>query len=177
MSKRMCLDGKVYRKVTIHPYIPAMVQQVEKWLEKMSQDGWKLEDKKGWIFYFIKCKKHNKKYFMYSGFDSSIGWSYDYYRAKEKYSNSQSALFKQTYQIFEIDPKKIDDDYIQYRMSRNKFYKKHYIKLAFFCITFILLTLIVSFYSPLFWIVSLPFVLDLIYAIVSIIILIRGEKQ
>ncbi len=73
---------------------------------------------------------------MYSGFGASFGWSYDYYRAMEKYSNRQSALFKRTYQIFEIDPQKIDDDYIQYHVSRNKFYRKHYIQLAFFALLF-----------------------------------------
>lgn len=177
MSKRMYLDGKECRRVVFHPYVPAMVNQVENWLTAMSIDGWKLVDNKGWHFYFLKSREEERKYFIYSGFDSTQGITYDFYRAMDMYSKSKSKLFKRTYSIFEVDPNKIDDDFLIYRMLRNKFYRKHYIKMTFFCLLFITLSLICSFYTPFWGGVGMPFMLMLIYAVASAINLSRFIVQ
>ena len=73
-------------KTILHPYIPAMVNNVEEWLSQMSDKGLTLIYMNGWKFVFQDTQKSEKKeYFIYSGFDASTGFSYDFYRAKEKY--------------------------------------------------------------------------------------------
>lgn len=171
MLKKIYSDGSNHCVVLFHPHIKAMVNQVENWLTEVSRDGWKLVDKKGWLFYFDKSKENEIQYFIYSGFDSSPGIAYDFLRAKDRYSKSKSKLFELTYDVFEVDQNKIDEEYNKYRMLRNRFYRSHYIKLAVFCLVFIVISLIFSFSTPLFWIVGLPYMLLLIYAIISIIIL------
>lgn len=164
-------------KIVFHPYIPAMVNQVEKWLTEMSCDGWQLVHKDRWKFYFIKSKKQERQYFIYSGFDASRGISYEYYSAKELYAKSGIEINKQSYDIFEVDPSKIDSKFYGYRMMRNKYYKNHYIKLAVFSSVFLLLSLVISFFNIYFFIIGVPYLLVFIYAITSVLIISRFTKQ
>lgn len=178
MLKRKCLDGKENRKVFFHPYIPATVNQVERWLTEVAYDGWKLIDKKGWMFYFIKSKKKERQFFMYSGFDLTPGIAYDYLRAKDIYakSKSKSKIYQRTFDIFEVDTERIDDGFYQYRRLRNQYYRKHYCKFAVFCTVFIAAAIVFSFFNSWFWIVGVPYLVWLIYAVASIITLTRFMK-
>lgn len=183
----MCSNGKVMRKTMLHPYTPAMVNYVEKWLTKMSLDGWKLVDKKGWQFCFVRSRKEARHYFIYSGFDASKGISYDFYRAKDIYAKSKAdinkrlydvtQINKRVYDIFEVAPCKIDRQFYDYRIMRNRYYRNHYVKLAIFSFVFIALSLIGLLINPKFWISGVPFLISFVYAVISAIMLSQFIKQ
>lgn len=116
-------------KVIILPHTPAMVNEVELWLENKTKQGWRLINKKFWVFRFISCKPYVSKYFIYKGFDSGKGISFDYHMAREKYGKAKSLLNKENMPIFEVDVNKLDATYCEYINLRNQFYTKHYLKL------------------------------------------------
>ena len=166
------------KKIVFHPYIPAMINHVEKWLTDMSDKGWKLVRKDGWKFYFIKSFKQERRYFMYTGFDASKGFSHEYYRAQKKFAKSGTEINKRTDGVFEVDPCKMDDDFHFYRMIRNKYYRKHYIKLALFSSFFVALSLAISIYNFYFlFVIGIPYLIMFIYAFVSILMICCSEKQ
>lgn len=177
MLKSTYWGGRMKRKLVLHPYTPAMVNHVERWLTKMSCDGWKLVHKNGWKFYFLRSQKRPRQYFMYSGFDASQGISYEYHRAKDIYAESKAEINKRTDGIFEVSSCKIDSKFYYYRMIRNKYYRNHYVKLAIFSLIFIVLSLVGSFNNLFFVVVGVPFLITFIYAITSILIVSRFIKQ
>ena len=118
------------KKTVYRPFLPAMVNETEEWLTRKSAQGLELVYMNGWKFVFKTSNKNEEnEYFIYSGFDGSKGFSYEFYRAKEKYAK-KSELKKANCSAFSIDPKKRDDDFENYRFLRNKYYKKHYLLLV-----------------------------------------------
>lgn len=158
------------RKTIIHPFISAMVNQVESWLSDMSLNGWILEEQKGWKFTFVKSASKKREYFMYSAVDLSKGFWADYHMAEKRYKLNQSKLMSSC-SMFEVDSNKIDAQYSQYKSIRNNYYKKHYLKLflsTFICIV-ILSTISIATDRNLFGEIII-FLLLFIYFTVSYII-------
>ena len=107
--------------------------------------------------------------------------SYDFYRAKDIYAKSKAdinkwlydvtQINKRVYDIFEVDSCKIDRQFYDYRIMRNRYYRNHYVKLAIFSFVFIAQSLICSLINPKFWISGVPFLISFVYAIISAIML------
>lgn len=164
-------------KTILHPYIPAMVNNVEEWLSQMSDKGLTLIYMNGWKFVFQDTQKSEKKeYFIYSGFDASTGFSYDFYRAKEKYGNN-TALNKSNCCAFEVDPTKKDEKFKNYRFLRNNYYKKHYIKLFLATLCLAVASGILSIRDEIFIYFSCLSVVAFLYSVISFCIIRFNNKQ
>ena len=123
----------------IHPYSAATINHLEKWLSKMSADGWKLKAVKGWHFSFVKCQSSVRQYFMYLSFDASRGFFDEFYQAKRQYSLSNTSLDRSN-SIFEVDLRKADQELNNYYIRRNKFYRRKYGSIALLLLMFELLS-------------------------------------
>ena len=110
----------------IHPHIRGFVNQTEEWLRLQAIQGFRLEKYHGWSFTFRRCQPYPAQYFMFSAFNSSKEIHFDYYTAKRKYAKKNSILNHVSYEIFELDSEKIDDDFVKYKQTRNNFYKRQY---------------------------------------------------
>lgn len=161
----------------VYPYIPAMINFLERWLSKKASSGWKLEEIHGWIFIFRKCKPYTAKFFSYSGFGTSNGISNEFWASKDRYSCKKSSINKLNSIIYEVDLQKIDSDFNNFVLLRNKFYLKHYFALLIFSIVYtalaiglILIDSILSF----FLIFGLAL---LLYSLFSVFILVCELEQ
>ena len=82
------------RKVIFYPFIPAMVNIVEKWLQTKSRQGLILVRRSGWIFVFEEKQANDTRYFMYFNLDASIGFATEYYYVKQRYGKGKSKINK-----------------------------------------------------------------------------------
>ena len=165
------------KKTVYRPFLPAMVNETEEWLTRKSAQGLELVYMNGWKFVFKTSNKNEEnEYFIYSGFDVSKGFSYEFYRAKEKYAK-KSELKKANCSAFSVDPKKRDDDFENYRFLRNKYYKKHYLLLLLMTLTFGVISLVVSMYEPEFICVPCLLCIAVLYSIVSLSILCKKRRK
>ncbi len=161
----------------IRPYIPAMVNDLERWLTKMAADGWRLEDVRGWKFSFRKCKPYTARFCSYSGFGTSYGISNDYLMSKELYSRKKSVINKSTSIIYEVDIEKIDSNYIHFFRLRNKFYLKHYLALLLFSLVCTALVgALMQKNDGLAAFLALG-IIPLVYVLLSVIILAREVRK
>jgi hypothetical protein len=158
-------------KVIILPYIPAMVNEVELWLENQARHGWRLINKKHWVFRFTSCKPYASKYFIYYGFDASKGISFDFYMAKKKFGKAKALLNKGNSSVFEVDINKVDQSYYEYKKLRNHFYTTHYLKLLFASVIFLVVAIILAALDFLMLFLVVIWIAPLLYAIVSLLIL------
>ena len=145
-------------KTCFFPCTHAMTVLTERWLSRQAAEGWKLYGKKLCFFTFIKAKEANIEYFMYSGFGSERGLSYDFLRARDRYEKKNSNI-KMEFGLFEADPNKIDNEFYQYRSDRNRYYKKHYFWVLFLlCILTLFGLIVVRSFKPakLFLILLIP---------------------
>ena len=115
-----------------HFFTPATVIRVEKWLSMMSEKGWRLTSQKGFKFTFISCAPVHREYFIYTGFDSSRGISFDYFMAREKYAIRGNSIKSNS--IFEVNTHLKDEVFEQYVALRNSYYRRHYIGLLLICL-------------------------------------------
>lgn len=158
-------------KEVLFPYIPALVNRLEKWLTKMSLNGWHLIDVTGWKFRFIKARPTSKYYFSYAFFDLSKGISYDVCRAKTKYSSNRCKFKDKGITLFEVDITKIDDDFESFIRLRNYYYKIHYLKLSIFVFSLCMANLIVSLYTHMLWPLFLVCSCILVYSLISLCVI------
>lgn len=165
------------RKVVFYPFIPAMVNIVEEWLQTKSQQGLLLVRRRGWIFVFEEKQAKDTRYFMYFILDASIGFSTEYYYAKQRYGKGKSTLNNSYDSVFEVDPKNVDNDFEKYITARNEYYKKRYIKLLICSIICSLGSLVVCCHYPLFVYVFIFYCLINLYAIASYVIIVKGIKK
>lgn len=164
------------KKTIIHPYVPAMINRIEIWLTVMALNGWTVIDFSGWKFTFEEKAPKKIEYFMYSGFDASRGFSYNYYRAKEQYGNNKAKINKSNTGVFEIDTTKKDNNFNKIRVVRNTYYKTHYVKLLIISLVFCLGALLIVLCEPNAWGLLFPWVIILVYAIVSLWLILNDTK-
>ena len=164
-------------KVIILPHTPAMVNEVELWLENKTKQGWRLINKKFWVFRFVRCKPYVSKYFIYKGFDSSEGISFDYHMARKKYGKAKSLLNKENLPIFEVDVNKIDPTYCEYINLRNQFYTKHYLKLLFLSGFFLAVATALAAIKLLMIVFVAIWLTPTLYALGSLLFLRRHKKK
>lgn len=173
--KRKIGVGIINQRVVIHPFIPSMANKVEKWLEEMAIKGWELVRFSGWRFFFKKSKPQKRIYLISLHFDKSKGISYDYYRVKELYGKSKAIINKAYCEIFEADESKIDYNFYLFKRIRNKYYKKHYLKLSIFSFVSILLSLHFWRYIFLLLTTIIPSLFAFVYSIVSLFIILKTD--
>ena len=165
------------KKTVYRPFLPAMVNETEEWLTRMSAQGLELVYMNRWKFVFeLSNKNKENEYFVYSGFDASKGFSYEFYRAKEKYAK-KSELKKANCSAFSVDPKKRDDEFEIYRNLRDKYYKRHYLLLLLITLIFGVLSLIASMDDPDFICVPCLLCIAVLYSIVSLCILCKKRRK
>ncbi len=172
----MAVKQRICKKI-IHPYLPAQINSIEKWLSRQTECGWELVAFNGWSFQFINCKPHSSKYFMYSGFGNSSGWSYSYLRAKDKYKKRGAKINKSANEVFEVDLNRIDESFGDCKKSRNRFYRNHYIKLVLFSFTFLSVFGVVCCYDPKAFVVLLAWLASTLYAVISLCIISSQSSQ
>ncbi len=119
-----------------YPYIPAMINYLERWLSEKASDGWRLEAVHGWSFVFRKCSPYTAKFISYSGFGTNMGISNDYFALIKRYSRRKATINKPDSAICEVDIQKIDLDYTYFVSLRNKFYLKHYLAMLLFALVY-----------------------------------------
>ena len=152
----------------VHPHIRGFVNQTETWLARKSAQGLRLETNKGWTFSFRRCRPYQARYFMYSAFNSSREIHFDYHMAKIKYAKADSPLNHSSDEIFEMDPLKVDEEFISYKRHRNHFYKRHYVMLLLISIALIILPLCIIRNRFVWCIIPVPIMMFL-YSVVSCI--------
>ncbi len=167
------------KHVIIRPYNQAMINQVELWLESLSEEGWILVEHNFWKFVFEKTSKKTK-YFICPLFDTSKGFYHTYHSALIKYGKAKhkSKLNKNCNDIFEVDSNKIDPSFEYYKNARNDFCTKHYLWLTIF------ITVLMSFSAVIVTIADsqyflhaiIPWILPLAYTLFSLLILINRKK-
>lgn len=155
----------------VRPHIPASVNGTEQWLQNKASDGLRLIQYNHWIFTFQKCRPYHGRYFIYSGFDKSKGFSYDYFRAKKKYQKAKSKLNQTPTTVFEVDINKIDSDYYGYIRTRNKFYFLHYTRLFLFSSFCVIISLCLVLYEIHTWFLLLLCFVPFIYSLISLVVL------
>ena len=157
----------------IHPYVPALINFVERWLSQKASNGWRLEAIHGWKFVFRKCTPYTTRFFSYSSFGTSKGISYDYFRSKKRYSCSKSSINKSTSIIYEVDVRKIDNDFYGFVFLRNKYYLNHYLGLLLFAIVYTVISIGLMFISSTLAIFLVIGFILLVYSLFSVFILAR----
>ena len=158
----------------IHPYSPAMVNHIERWLCAKALQGWQLEDVRGWKFVFRKCKPYITRYCSYDSFGKERGLVYDYLTSKKLYclSGSLSSLNRKNAIIYEADNKKIDLGFEQFIMQRNKYYLKHYLLFILYALVNTVAAIWLMQQSHIFSVLLFIGVVLLVYSVVSVVILI-----
>ena len=166
-EKGNCMNDRKETVKVIHPHIRGFVNQTERWLEHQALHGFRLEEYHGWVFTFRRCQPYHALYFMYSAFNSSKEIRFDYHMAKIRYAKKNSVLNQTAYEIFELDSKKIDDDFAKYKHIRNNFYKRHYLGLLLFSVVAIVI-LLLCLRNPFVWGFLLAPILLLVYSLISL---------
>lgn len=158
-------------KIIIRPFIPAMVNSVERWLMQMSVQGLFLVNMNGWKFTFEEKAIEEAEFFLYSSFGTSKGISADYCRAREKYGKRRSGINKSYCNVFEVDSAKKDSNFLIYKNERNLYYKKHYLRLLIFSLIAETVSIFISSeYTPCVPVAVVYFVIT-IYSLISVLIL------
>lgn len=156
------------------PFTILTIPKMEKWLQKMSVQGYRLVRFKAFTFTFIECAPREREFFIYrSPFaqknDAFLG---EFIRAKMRYQLRKSLLDKKTNEIFEVDPKKKDADYSSYFFSRKRHYLRYHKKMMAVKAIYIVIPLFLPLFSNLTILQILPFVLiagvSMIYSLISI---------
>ena len=132
-------DKQYIKKFRIYP--PFLYFMLDKWLKKMSSEGWHVVHCSLLFFWFEKGEPKNKEYFTY-GLGShegeySVSMRHPHlekiYGVKKKKSQINSNESK-TYNIVEIDTDRIDINnnvgYKELLNDRNRLYKKHFLRYA-----------------------------------------------
>ena len=160
-----------------YPYVPALINSVERWLTQKAFNGWRLEAVHGWKFVFRKCTPYTTRFFSYSGFGTSMGISYDYLASKQRYSNSKSTINKSVSIIYEVDVEKIDNDFNSFVLLRNKYYLKHYIGLLLFSIIHTSIAISLMFINLSLVMFLVLGIILLVYSSFSVFVLAREIKK
>ena len=156
-------------KQTIYPFVPARVNQLEKWLSYQAANGWKLEQKKGWKFTFRKCRPYTTKYFCYASLDRSFGITTEYLISKRRYERAQTSIKESDISIYEVDISKMDEDFSRFVSLRNKEYLTLYLAYLFVSAIIVVACMMSEVEAILFFgFCWLPMVL---YSIVSVVLL------
>lgn len=166
--------SKAASKVILHPYTPAMIVLLERWLAKMAAKGWRLINVKGFRFTFQRYQPYPAEFFGYFPFDTSKGVSATYWMSKTRYARKGAPLNKASLPIYEVDPQKRDADFSSYVYLRDKYYLKHYLLLGLFSLFWIVLLTVL--YKSL-TAISCIWIFFLLYSCVSIGILLLEMKQ
>ena len=167
------------KKDVIHPYIPATVMQVERWLSEMSEQGWKLTAIRGWRFSFEQTAPGKREYFFFSDLlEKRIGSHHDFLEAKRRYADKKNKINQRGDNIFEIDERKKDNDLGSFFRYRNHFYRSYYLKLTVLSVLLLCILVAVSFFMPLpVLLYCLPIALLLLYYPVSLGILLHSIRR
>lgn len=165
------MDNKL--KKFFFPYIPAMVNILERWLSRKALDGWRLENACGWIFVFRKCTPYKTRFFAYNNIGTSKGIAGDYALSKRLYARRKSPINKQNHEIYEVDVDKIDKFFETTVLLRNKFYLKRYFIGTLFSIIFILPSIYMMMVHHIFIVFVIFWGSIFLYSLVSIFIMIR----
>ena len=165
-------------RTVIRPYVPATVSKVEVWLKKQASTGWSLQNHSFWIFTFVENKPCEREYFLYEIVDRPLGAYTDFYHAKVRYRQRKSTLLKKCNDnIFEVDLKKIDSEYVFYKLSRNTYYRTFYLRYLRFCFVGTAVSLLgCLFGSFILWPLLLIYLLLTLYALFSFLYLRKESK-
>lgn len=149
------MKNKMIKKI-IKIYPPVMYFLLEKWLRKMSSNGWHLIKRKFFIYYFEKGEPEKREYFVWSPSYTGEGkysiplrypkLTITYGKKKQKSKlNKNSYLKHET--IIEIDTQKIDIQndvgYKELIDDRNRLYLRCFIRNL--CIVITILLIVVMF--------------------------------
>ena len=117
------------KTITIfHPYTHASSINIEKWLRKKANSGWRLIEENNCFFTFRECTPYDGFFLMHSDFGAESVMYFEFLKIKEKYGipKTKSDLNKTATIIFEIDKTKPNYEIVAFKKKRNKYYKKHY---------------------------------------------------
>ena len=148
-----------------------MVNELELWLKKKSEEGLRLQGHSFFSFRFEACTPREREYFVYSDFDRSKGISFDYHMAKQRFKCPKSHLNKSSNTIFEADIGKIDAEYYRVKQLRNMHYLRHYLILSMFFLLLLGGAVYIAFRNRIF-IAFLPVcAVPFVYAFISFLII------
>lgn len=100
----------VTKKKCFHPYTRATVNQVERWLSAMAEQGWTLCELLRWQFIFRKSALAHKEFFLFWSVDGRhYDYAFnDYFHAEQRYRKSGSKIVSKSISAFEVAPEKMD---------------------------------------------------------------------
>lgn len=169
------------KKRILFPYIPAMVNIIERWLSGQSEKGMILLYHHAWLFCFAKSTCNKKEYFIGHGFDAGKQTpdKYFYCRVREKYGrrNSKSPLNKSNGIIFEVDNYKVDQGLSECRLMRDRYYSAWYLKMLIVSSILTAVSIIILFLDRQFLVGAFISGGILLYSIISLIIIKATTKM
>ena len=119
------------KKKCFHPYTRATVNQVERWLSAMAEQGWTLCELCRWQFIFRKSAPAHKDFFLFWSVDGRQLQSMPsmiIFHAEQRYRKSGSKIVSKSISAFEAAPEKMDAAYARVKDERNAFFQHFHVQ-------------------------------------------------
>lgn len=168
----------VTKKKCFHPYTRATVNQVERWLSAMAEQGWTLCELCRWQFIFRKSAPAHKDFFLFWSVDARRrDYAFnDYFHAEQRYRKSGSKIVSKSISAFEAAPEKMDATY-----ARNAYFQHFHVQLLIAALLlaaaeFLLYFVLEAVDTAMFVFLTSVFLAAALYYLVSVLMLRNARK-
>ena len=168
----------VTKKKCFHPYTRATVNQVERWLSAMAEQGWTLCELCRWQFIFRKSAPAHKDFFLFWSLDARRrDYAFtDYFHAEQQYRKPGSKIASKGISVFEATPAKMDATY-----ARNAYFQHFHVQLLIAALLlaaaeFLLYSVLEAVDTAMFAFLASVFLAAALYYLVSVLMLRNAHK-
>ena len=169
-------------KKVFRPYVMASVNNVERWLSAMSENGWTLYGVHRWVFTFRKSAPKHKEFFVYWTPDKSATAFTNFFRIERRYKKSGRDISTSGICFFEVDPSKIDAMSMRNKNMRNKYFLNYNVQLLIAALFVDVIEVLLFFHfeeigRTTFSVLFVFFSAAVVYFFVSVILLYREHRK
>lgn len=173
----------VTKKKCFHPCTRATVNQVERWLSAMAEQGWTLCELCRWQFIFRKSAPAHKDFFLFWSVDGRrYDYAFDdYFNAEQQYRKSGSKIVSKGISAFEAAPAKMDATYARAKDARNAFFQYFHVQMLIVtlflaAVEFLLYFVFEAVDTAMFAFLASVFLAAALYYLVSVLMLRNARK-
>lgn len=173
----------VTKKKCFHPYTRATVNQVERWLSAMAEQGWTLCELRRWQFIFRKSAPVHKEFFLFWSVDGRrYDYAFnDYFHAEQQHRKSGSKIVSKSISAFEAAPEKMDAAYARVKDERNAYFQHFHVQLLIAALLlaaaeFLLYFVLEAVDTAMFAFLASVFLAAVLYYLVSVLMLRNARK-
>ena len=160
-----------------------MVNQVERWLSAMAEQGWTLCELRRWQFIFRKSAPAHKDFFLFWSVDGRrYDYAFnDYFHAEQRYRKSGSKIVSKSISAFEAAPEKMDAAYARVKDERNAFFQHFHVQMLIVtlflaAVEFLLYFVFEAVDIAMFAFLASVFLAAALYYLVSVLMLRNARK-